>query len=201
MSSPQGFFMVTRKLLYTVCMITACLLFSIGVGVGQQLSLHDQQLKIAAFGNRATGSPGYNKAAEYITSHFTRQGLATDVHHYTLPVRITEKATLHIEGTQYSLVPFLYNVITPQQTDGELVGPVIYGGKGSLNDLHGKQVSGSIVMLEFDSGVNWQIVASLGAKAILYLDNDTKGRHFYEEKDELHCKSAGRRATVHGTTY
>jgi hypothetical protein len=56
---------------------------------------------------------------------------------------------------------------TPQ--DG-LKGRLIYAGVGSPRDYNGMDVNGSIVALDFNSGMNWITAADLGARAIVFLE-------------------------------
>ena len=71
-------------------------------------------------------------------------------------------------------------------TNGVLQGPLYYVGSGSLTELDGVPIAGSIVVMEFDSGRNWQTLASLGAKALIYLDRGTtRSKFFFTEKHEL----------------
>jgi hypothetical protein len=64
-------------------------------------------------------------------------------------------------------------------------GPVIYVGPGELSDFNGKEVAGTIILMELDSGKNWLNAATLGAKALIYVDRGSTPRTLYEEKIEL----------------
>lgn len=63
-----------------------------------------------------------------------------------------------------------------------VTGRVIYGGNGSLADLSGQEVKGSIVLLDFNSGTNWRNAAALGAAAILFLAPDSTSRREGDKK-------------------
>ena len=54
-----------------------------------------------------------------------------------------------------------------------------------MKDFNGKQVSETIVLMEIDSGKNWLHAASLGAKALIYVDRGAKSKTFFDEKLEL----------------
>jgi cell division protein FtsX len=64
----------------------------------------------------------------------------------------------------------------------DVSGPLIYGRTGSLEDLEGKQIQGSIVVLEFNSGPKWKFAAGLGAKAIIFLEPNFPNRAEAESK-------------------
>ncbi|MBW1634914.1 MAG: peptide ABC transporter permease [Deltaproteobacteria bacterium] len=141
---------------------------------------------LSSFGSRSTGSPGYEKAAEYVEQQLRNMGLQTSSHYYELPVRRSHGATLSFNGKTHSLKPFIYNAITPEATDGAISAPLYYVGRGDLQELDGKAIKDSIVLMDFDSGRNWQTVASLGARALIYLENKkTPGKVYFTEKHEL----------------
>ncbi len=85
-----------------------------------------------------------------------------------------------------SLHPILGNAISPQAIDPEgLKGPLIYAGTGSLSEFNGKSIEGAILLMELDSGINWIQAASLGAKALIYVDRGLSSRPLFEDKFEL----------------
>lgn len=57
-------------------------------------------------------------------------------------------------------------------------GPLIYGGSGTFEELKGKRIEGSIVILNFNSEDRWLDIASMGAKAIVFI---TPGDTSYTE--------------------
>ena len=149
-------------------------------------SIHQTVTTLSSFESRTTGSAGYEKAAVYIEQRLQNMGLEPKSHYYEVPVRRFLGATLSLEGKSHPLKPFIYNSITPEATDGVLSAPLYYVGKGNLQDLNGKDIKNSIVLMDFDSGRNWQVLASLGAKAVIYLENKTAaGNVFFSEKQEL----------------
>ncbi|WP_136809688.1 FtsX-like permease family protein [Desulfosediminicola flagellatus] len=136
--------------------------------------------------SRITGSEGYNSAADYVEQQFIRLGLEPSNHYFSVPVRTVESAHIEINNTRHNLSPFIYNAITPGATDGALSGPLYYVGSGGVESLNNKIIAGSILLMEFDSGRNWQQLASLGAKALIYIDRGTtKSKSFFKEKHEL----------------
>ncbi len=89
-------------------------------------------------------------------------------------------------GMAISLHPLLGNAISPQSIDPQgLKGPLIYAGAGALTEFNGKSIEGAILLMELDSGINWIQAASLGAKALVYVDRGLSSRALFEDKHEL----------------
>ncbi len=149
-------------------------------------SLRETIETLSSFGSRSTGSPGYEKTAAFIEQKLQNLGLDPQSHFYELPIRRFQGATLTYGDKTLPLVPLINNAVTPHATDGTLAAPLYYVGKGQLQELDGKDIAGSIVLIDFDSGRNWQLLASLGAKAAIFLHGDnSEERIFYNEKQEL----------------
>ncbi|MBM9605529.1 FtsX-like permease family protein [Desulfopila inferna] len=150
-------------------------------------SSHKSLVKeLTLFGDRSTGSTGNSRAAAFIFNHFEKLGFSPQHHSFTVPVRKVHDASMQLGEDSIALQPFLYNAITPQGIDGTLTGPLYYVASGTMPELSGKPIKDSIVLMDFDSGLNWQTAASLGAKAAILVDKgNIKGRHFFEEKTEL----------------
>lgn len=142
---------------------------------------------LSSFGTRSTGSPGYEQSVSFLENNLKELGLTPQSYLYQVPIRRFKGAEISLnDDKKLSLLPLNNNVITPQTTDGTLSAPLYYVGKGELADLDGKKLSGSIVLIDFDSGRNWQLLASLGVKAAIFLQGEnSKGRIFFTEKHEL----------------
>jgi hypothetical protein len=174
--------------------ILTLLIFFAGQGffpTAGQTTIDETELRqtihtLAGFNSRTTGSPGYEKAADFITAKMRALGLDPQTQTYEVPVRRFPDAQLTVGTASYPLTPFIYNAVTPQATDGELIAPVYYVSSGSLPELTGKNIQDSIILMDFDSGRNWQTLASLGAKAVIFLHTDDgRERIFFAEKQEL----------------
>ncbi len=180
--------------MHNACRLICFIIFTV-ILVGQAVSsvggidpssLHRTIETLSSFDSRTTGSPGYKKAADYVEQRLQELGLTTDSHYYELPVRRSRGATLSFSGKTHSLKPFIYNAITPEATDGVISGPLYYVGKGDLQSLDGKSIKDSIILMDFDSGRNWQMLAALGARALIYLESENSaGNIFFTEKHEL----------------
>ena len=57
---------------------------------------------------------------------------------------------------------------------------------GTLADLDRKLLEGSILLMDFNSGRNWQTAAALGAQAVIFVDSGiTEANSFFREKEEI----------------
>ena len=153
-------------------------------------ALRETIAALSSFGSRATGSPGYEKALAYLEEKLQDLGLEPATHEYELAVRSFLGAELTVDGRSHSLSALTNNAITPPATGGPFTAPLYYVGDGSLVNLDGMDLRGSIVLMDFDSGRNWQQLAAFGASALIFLTEDaavgdTAGRGFFTEKWEL----------------
>lgn len=141
--------------------------------------------KLSSFESRQTTSNGAENTAEYIKEYFSQIGLVPQEYLYQVPVREVSKSTITVNNKIHLLRPFFYNAITPESSNGLLSAPVYYVGKGSLKELNGIPVKDSIIILDFKSARNWNTLATLGAKAIIYLADKNENRFQFHEKTEL----------------
>lgn len=157
-----------------------------GANADQLLSLKEQIRNFSAFSERTTGSKGCEQAADFIRSQFLALDIEPQSYRYSLPIRKNDGATLLIGKTKIDLDVLRYNAITPEATDGVLSGPLYYVGNGSWADIKGMDIENAIIVLDADSGQNWQQMASLGVKAIIYVnDSSTRSKFLFGEKSEL----------------
>jgi ABC-type antimicrobial peptide transport system permease subunit len=134
------------------------------------------------FGTRFTGYLGCYDAAEYIYNEFKKYGLRdVDYHYFNLTVPVDEGAYITLpSGETVTLYPFLPNMVCPVQTPpGGITGKLIYVGEGEVKDLDGKEVDGSIVLMDMNSQYNWLTAAKYGAKAVIFIEpEDTNTQEF-----------------------
>ncbi|MDD4070865.1 MAG: peptide ABC transporter permease [Desulfobacterales bacterium] len=144
---------------------------------------------LSAMGDRSTGTPGCGKAADYIRNTFSGLGYdQTGTQLFSTPVVRHYGSTLSVPGSgeKIQIAAFRYNVITPETIPPPgMEGPLFYVGSGSLAEFNGKAVSGAVILMEMDSGKNWLHAASLGARALIYIDRGNVFREQFEEKVEL----------------
>ncbi len=129
---------------------------------------------LSSLGTRFTGYSGYNEAAEYIYNTFKRYGLKNVYYHnYSLPIPLDLGARLEIcypIKKVFKIYPALPNVVAPCTLPSRgIYGELIYVGDGSLDKFDGKNLNGSIVLMDYNSGWNWLNAVKLGAKAVIFI--------------------------------
>lgn len=153
------------------------------------LQFKEDILALSSIGDRSMGTKGNEKAALYIKEAFRRTGFdQIGSHFYPVPVRRHGGSRLLLMDKEISLpiLPMKSNIISPGATPKEgLEGPLIYVGRGNLTDFNGEVIAGSIILMDIDSGKNWLHAANLGAKALIYIDQDDTSKTVFKEKTEL----------------
>lgn len=137
---------------------------------------------ISRFGSRIAGSPAERKTLEYAEATLRSIG-ATEFRREPFEVTVPNpeaKARLTIGPSSVELFPLWPNRVRTSSCD--VSGPLVYGGRGTLSELDGKAIRGSIVVLEFDSGERWHNAAKLGAKAIVFIEPSFASRGEAEQK-------------------
>ena len=105
---------------------------------------------------------------------------------FSLPIRRHGQSTLSVSGRAVALLPMQTNAITPETISPEgMAGPLYYVGQGELSDFNGKEIAGSILLMDLDSGKNWLRAAEFGARALIYVEKGTPSRIYFEDKQEL----------------
>ncbi len=139
---------------------------------------------LTAFPSRVPGTPGNRAAATFVEAQFQKIGLKnvrSDGYFITAPV--TQSATLTLGGRALEISPIYPNHVVASTTPiAGLSGALVYAKGGRPVDFNGQKVSGSIVALDFNSGMNWITAADLGAKAVVFLEPETSDRGEAERK-------------------
>jgi hypothetical protein len=145
--------------------------------------------KLSSLGDRSTGTDGNREAALYIKEKFKQLGYDNlESYRFSTPVMRHVQSTLTLSNGKnpIELHPIKGNAITPQTVGPPgISAPLIYAGRGELQDFNGKPVANSIILLEMDSGKNWLHAANLGARAVIYIDRGESPKQFFKEKFEL----------------
>ena len=156
---------------------------------GPSNGLKETVTTLASFKDRSTGTSGAEKAASFIKERFEALGFEeVGSQRFIVPVRKDRGSSLTLlgKGTSISIQPMRSNLISPETIQQEgIEGPLVYVGDGELRDFNGKVVAGSIILMELQSGDNWLHAASLGAKALIYVDRGPTSRIFFEDKIEM----------------
>jgi FtsX-like permease family/Peptidase family M28 len=172
--------------------LVTCILFltsiygTLSSFASEPLSLREQITQLSSAPERTTGSEGCKTAADFIKKQFRAMGIEPETYRFLIPTRKISGANLQVGEKIISLNTLRYNAITPEATDGSLNGPLYYVGTGNLAELQSMQIKDSIIVLDADSGQNWQQLAALGARAIIYLNTSQQpSKYLFKEKEEL----------------
>lgn len=137
---------------------------------------------VAGFGSRLAGSDADRRTGEYFVSEVGKLG-GQNVRAETFNVTVPDPkstGTLTFGGVRQTLMPLWPNLVRTSTCD--VAGPLLYVGLGTDGDLKGKDIKGSIVVMEFNSGNRWRNAARLGAKAIVFVSPDVPDRSEAEKK-------------------
>ena len=181
-----------RQITLVVILLLALLLVSIvralpestvdddvyGVKLLRELSLTRLREHIQYFASlpsRMVGYPGFYTASQYIYEEFKRYGLKTYYQNYTVVIPYVEKLKVTYEVPKrefgelraYAVWPNL--IQTCSVPPGSLKAKLVYVGSGSPEELAGVNVTGAVVLMDWNSKNNWVIVAKLGAKAVIFI--------------------------------
>lgn len=144
---------------------------------------------LSSFGDRSTGTLGNKAAARYIKERLARLGVkAIESHLFAVPViqHVRSQLTLTGSNRNIPIQPIMGNAVTPQTIPSPgITAPLVYVGSGELQHFNGKDIEGAVVLMELDSGKNWQHAADLGAKALIYVDRRNSPKILLEDKYEL----------------
>ncbi|HOX08192.1 MAG TPA: hypothetical protein PK280_17485, partial [Planctomycetota bacterium] len=126
---------------------------------------------LAASDGRMAGSPGAARAAELIRARFEQAGL-TNVQFQEFPVTVpvTVESSLTAGGQSYPVKPFWPNAGRTCTIAGEVQAPLVYGGDARLENLSGQDVSGALLVLDGDRGMDWVTACSLGARGVIFIE-------------------------------
>ncbi len=146
---------------------------------------------MAALGSRVTGYPGCEKAVDMVVDKFRELGLK-DVTIEEFPVVVPmvkpdkkgRAASIEVSGGEdLEILPLWPNLVrTPKTPPEGISGRLIYGGTGNLRAFNGKDISDSIVLLDFNCGADWFNAPLLGAKAVLFIEPEQTLRGDAEQK-------------------
>lgn len=128
---------------------------------------------ISSFGPRYTTYAGYEKMVAYIKEWFQKylepfEGEWSQKYNLTVLVDYGGSLTLS-NGLKFKAYPLMPNEVAPVYVKN-LTAPIVYVGSGELDELNGKPINGSIVLMDFNSNWRWLRVASLGARAVVFIE-------------------------------
>jgi hypothetical protein len=128
--------------------------------------------RLIAIPEREMGRPGALTALAMIEARLQELGLRTLRVRTTVSVPVDLGCALDVDGTSYQLRPHQANLAATAGTGGRtLKGRLVFAGRGTLPELAGKAIAGSIVVLDGDAQDAWTTIAGLGAAAVIYRDS------------------------------
>ena len=148
-------------------------------------AMADTVRTLSSGGSRVVGYPGERKAADYVKAQFDALFGASNVktEEFDATVPVDKGATLTANGKTYEMYCLWPNVVRTSQLPPEgLSGPLIYAGDGNLAAFSGKDVEGSVVLVDFNCGLEWMNAPRLGAKAVVFIEPDRTMRGEAEAK-------------------
>ena len=140
---------------------------------------------LTSFPSRVTGYPGAEAAAQYVEDQFRQIGLQDITsEHFEVPVPMDKGAHLRLPSGQRYVLHALWpnGVRTSTLPSDGITGHLIDAGRGTLSELDGQEIEGSIALMAFGSGNNYVEVRALGARAILFYDDGRVTRGEAAEK-------------------
>ena len=129
---------------------------------------------LSSLNTRVTGYGEFYTAARYIQEKFREYGLNVTLHYFNVTVPVDYGASIRIyEHPELKLRVFSFepNFIIPNIAIN-LSGPLVYVGEGSFEELEGKVLNGSILLMDFNSHGIEKLLRAFGVKAIIYIEPD-----------------------------
>jgi hypothetical protein len=150
---------------------------------------------LSDLGDRSIGSSGAIKAADMVEAEFKRllpRSGEVGRQSFHVPVAIQDGAQLTLMGSMRTvdLKQLRTNALSPGAVAPPgIMGSLIYVGPGLVSDFNGLDVEGSVVLMDMDSGKNWNNAAMLGARALIFVgrgkDNLSAPRSLFDSKFEM----------------
>ena len=127
---------------------------------------------MASVESRVAGYPGCEVAADWIEEQFREIGLERVRREgFEVVVPVDRGGTLEVEGETFAVWAVWPNLARTSTLPGDgLRAPLIYGGSGDFGEFNGREVDGRIALMEFGSDAKWLNAASLGAKAVVFIE-------------------------------
>ncbi|MYA76445.1 MAG: M28 family peptidase, partial [Gemmatimonadetes bacterium] len=156
---------------------------------------------LVSFGSRVAGYPGATEAAHYLAGRMREMGLedveleefVASVPHDEggelvvlddVPLTVLNAASLASLASRTIPIHAVWpNLVRTSTTPpGGITGKLYYVGNGEWEDFNGIDPTGAVFLMDFNSGVNWQRAAQLGAGAVIFVEPDNTTRVDGEEK-------------------
>ncbi|MCK5595547.1 M28 family peptidase, partial [bacterium] len=129
---------------------------------------------LSNLGSRVPGYQGNEEASEYIENIFQKIGLENVRNEsFQIAVPVDKGASLVISNIkkELSLHCLWPNLVrTSTFPSAGVSGQIIDGKAGNFEDLNGKTIQDSVVLLDFNCGNRWLNISMLGAKAFIFIE-------------------------------
>jgi hypothetical protein len=137
----------------------------------EEASYFSDLLALTSGAHRLSGSDEGRRAAELLQVRLADLGV-NDVFVLDMPVRQmrTLKCDLTFDGVHVALHAMRPNVtVLPSTAAGGIVGHLVYAKRGEPEEFGARDVSGAIVLLDYDSGHGWERAFAFGAAAVVFV--------------------------------
>ncbi|MCP4640196.1 MAG: hypothetical protein GY851_07180, partial [bacterium] len=128
--------------------------------------------------SRLTGTPGCDRAAEYIMQQFRAFGVGDpQIQEFPVTVPVADTTELRTPLGTLPVYPLYPNGICPAATpEGGLQTRLVYAGFGRLADVNGKDIDGATVVVETGAREQWLYLVDLGAEAVIFVERERPPR-------------------------
>ncbi|MCC5847176.1 MAG: M28 family peptidase [Verrucomicrobia bacterium] len=126
---------------------------------------------LTAFDHRLPGSEGQRETARFLESRLREIGI-DEVHTLRFETWYPElqRSEMVVDGAGIPIFPLRPNlVIWPNTPEEGLTAPLLYVGKGDIQDYGARNPEGRIVLMDYAASENWRVAFSLGAKAVVFV--------------------------------
>lgn len=129
---------------------------------------------LSAIPSRFTGTPGCDTAAEYVMQQFRALDVGEpQVQEFPVTVPVFDRAEVQTDVGVFPLHPIYPNGICPAAVSKEgLRTRLVYAGFGRLASVNGKELDGATVVVETGGREQWLYLIDLGARAIIFVENE-----------------------------
>lgn len=143
-----------------------------------------QALSSPNVGSRVLGYPGDEIAARYIQDQLKEIGISdVTTETFKTSVPMDEGAFVESAAGRLQVHALWPNMVrTPQVPEAGIRGQLIDIGQARLQDMQGRELAGSIALIDFDCGNNWVNAVRSGASAIIFKEPHDLNRGEAEAK-------------------
>lgn len=133
---------------------------------------------LSSIPSRVAGTPGCDRAADYIKCQFRALGVGEpQAQEFPITAPMHDEAIMKTSVGDFPIHPLWPNGVCPPALPEEgLSTRLVYAGYGRLADVNGKDIAGSVVVVETGAREQWLYLIDLGAKAIIFVERERPPR-------------------------